>query len=303
MPAMKSFSELIQMASRPPMVRIAIAGADEVEVLEASAECCRLGLAEPILIGPEGRIRDLAAEAGIDLGGCQIEGCDTPPAIALATMEAVKCGRAQVAVKGLVPTSTFLHAALDRTLGLRTDQLVSHVGLFQIPGFSRLLCISDGGVVVSPTLEQKIEIIRNAVAVAKTFVPRPRVALLAGSNEVTPDRVVTQEIASLVAMRSLWAAIDAYVDGPFTPDVAVDPAAAVVAGKTGEVAGQADVLVGPDVESVNTMCKGIIYFAGGQMAGLVTGARAPLALGSRSDPAEARLACIAIGVLFAKRRL
>ncbi|MDI7275186.1 MAG: phosphate acyltransferase, partial [Anaerolineae bacterium] len=114
------------------------------------------------------------------------------------------------------------------------------------------------------------------------------------------ERPATREIAGLVAMRELWESLGAAVDGPFTLDAAVDPEAAAAAGKGGEVAGRADVLVGPTLEATNTMCKGITYFAGGQMAGLVVGTRAPLALGSRSDPAETRLACIAIGVLFAK---
>lgn len=301
-PAIRSFAGLLAAACQPPLVAIAIAGAEEVEVLQAASSCCRLGLARPILVGSERQARALAEAHGLDLSGCELVHREGPGAVAQATMDLVRAGQAQVAVKGFVSTTAFLHAALDRNAGLRGDWLVSHVGVFQVPGLERLLSISDGGVVLHPSLAQKVEIIGNAVGVARSLgIDRPRVALVAGSDQVSVERPVTQEIASLVAMRELWESLGAWVDGPLTPDLAVDPALATAAGKAGPVAGRADVLVGPTVEATNTMCKAITYFAGGQMAGVVVGTRAPLALGSRSDPAETRLACIAIGVLFAKR--
>ncbi len=302
MPTVRSFSALLAAACDPPPVTIAVAGADEVEVLEAAVACCRLGLAQPLLVGPQARIRQLAGEAGLELAGCEVVDCDAPASAARVALHLIRSGEAQVAVKGLVATSALLHATLDRASGLRTDRLVSHVGVFQVPGFPRLLCISDGGVILHPTLEQKIEIARNAVGVARTLgIGRPRVALVAGTNEAAMDRPATCELASLAAMHTLWESMGAWAGGPFTLDVAVDPDAAAAIGKGGEVAGHADVLVGPTLEATNTMCKAITYFAGGQMAGIVVGAGVPLALGSRSDPAETRLACIAMGVLYAKR--
>ncbi len=304
MPNLHSFADLLDAACRPPLVTIAVAGADDAEVLRAAGECLRRGLARPILVGPELGIRRLAEEAGLDLAGCEVVHSEGPGAVTQATMALVRCGRAQVAVKGRVSTTAFLHAALDRATGLRGERLVTHVGVFQIPGISRLLCIGDAGVVLYPDLHQKIEIIRNAVAVARTLgISHPRVALIAGTDEVVAERPVTVEIAGLVAMRGVWEELGAWVDGPFALDTAVDPARAAAVGRRGEVAGRADVLVGPTAEATNTMCKGITYFAGGQMAGIVVGARAPLALGSRSDSAETRLVCIAIGVFFAKTAL
>ncbi|MCL6429397.1 MAG: phosphate butyryltransferase [Anaerolineae bacterium] len=301
MPALRSFADLLDAARRPPTLSIAIAGGEETEVLEAAAACCSLGLARPILVGDERRIGALAREGDVDLSGCQVVHRTGPDEVARATMHLVRTGQAQVAVKGFVSSTVFLHAALDREAGLRTERLVSHVGVFQIPGFPRLLCISDGGVVLYPDVNQKVEIIRNAIEVGRKLgLEQPRVALLAGTNTASLDRPVTREIAGLVAMRELWESLGAIVDGPFTLDVAIDPEAATAAGKEGEVAGRAEILIGPTLEATNTMCKGITYFAGGQMAGLVVGTRAPLALGSRSDPAETRLACVAIGVLFAK---
>lgn len=296
-----SFADLLAVACHAPVLSIAVAGADELEVLQSAAACVRLGLAHPVLVGPEPRARELADAAGLDLTECEILNRQGSAAIAQATVALVRSGRARVAVKGLVSSTAFLHAALDRAEGLRGERLVSHVGVFQVAGFPRLLCISDGGVVLYPDPAQKVEIIENAVAVARTLgVDRPRVALLAGTNEVSVERPVTLEVAGLASMKAHWESRCALVDGPFTLDAAVDPEAAAAQGCSGPVAGQADVLVGPTLEATNTMCKGITYFAGGQMAGVVVGTRAPLALGSRSDPAETRLACIAIGVLCAR---
>lgn len=301
--AIRNFPDLLAAACRPPVAAIAVAGADEVEVLRAAVTSQRIRLARPFLVGPESRIREQAEAAGLDLQGCEIVDRSGAPAVAQATVDLVRRGEAQVAVKGLISSTAFLHAALARGSGLRAERLVSHVGVFQIPGFPRLLCISDGGVVLYPDADQKTEIIRNAIDVARALGhERPRVALVAGANEVTLERPATREIAGLVAMGTLWEALSAWVDGPLTLDAAVDPAAAESAGKVGEVAGQADVLVGPTLEATNTMCKGITYFGGGQMAGIVVGTQRPLALGSRADAADTRLACIAMGVLFAKEQ-
>ncbi len=301
MSVIHSFSELLKAACRPPTLKIAVAGADTGQVLQSAVEAQRLGLASPLLVGCQARIRGQAAELGLDLTGCEVVDCGKPEAAAQVTVDLVRTGQAQVAVKGLTSTTALLRAVLDRNRGIRSGQLVSHVGVFQIPGFPGLLCISDGGVVLCPSLEQKVEIIRNAVVVARALgIERPRVALLASSNEVTVGRRATQEAASLAAMGALWDAVGAWVDGPFTADVAVDARAAEAAGKSGEVAGRANVIVGPSAEATNIICKAITYFAGGRMAGVVIGARAPVVLGSRSDPLETRLACIAVGVFIAR---
>jgi phosphate butyryltransferase len=215
-------------------------------------------------------------------------------------MRLVASGAARVAVKGQIQTSTFLHAALRREAGLRTERLISHVGVFEVPGFERLLFITDGGVVLFPTLEQKAQIVSNAILVARALgIAEPRVALLAAADEVSADLPVTQEIAAVVGMQDRWREEKAWVDGPFMLDTAVSEEAAQRQGRTGPVAGRADVLVAPDVESGNIMAKGITYFAHGRMAGLVVGARAPLVVGSRADPPETRLVCVAAGALLA----
>jgi phosphate butyryltransferase len=174
------------------------------------------------------------------------------------------------------------------------------VGVFEIPGFDRLLFITDGGVVLFPTQEQKVQIVSNAILVAKGLgVQEPRVALLAAVDEASDSFPVTREIEAVVAMQDRWREEAAWVDGPMTLDTAVSGEHAELNGRSGPVAGRAEVLVAPDIESGNIMAKGITYFAHGRMAGLVVGAKVPLVVGSRADPPETRLVCIAAGALLA----
>jgi len=296
----RDHDEMLRAAAAVGPVPVAIAAAHEREVLVATCGAQALGIIQATLIGDGERIRQLAQEEGLALDALRvIDEADTVRC-AERTMRLVAHGQVRVAVKGQMRTSVFLHAALRRDLGLRTGRLVSHVGVFSVPGFSRLLFITDGGVVLYPTKEQKIEIVSNGIAVAQGLgISEPKVALLAASDEVLPEVPVTVEIAEIVAMQERWAAEGALVDGPFLPDTAVCPSIARQRRRGGTVAGQADVLVAPDVESGNIMAKGITYFAKGRMAGLVVGTKAPLVVGSRADPPRTRLVCIAAGVLLA----
>ncbi len=300
MPTIANYGHLLEFAASLGPVPVAIAAAQEEEVIIAALEAQRRGIAAPILVGDETEIVHLARQQGIDPQRLHIVSEPDPEAAANRTMRIAASGQARVAVKGQIETSKFLKAALDRENGLRTERLISHVGIFEVPGFDRLLFITDGGVVLYPTLQQKVEIISNAIEVArKVGIEWPRVALLAAADTVLPNVPLTVEIAGIVAMRERWARENAYVDGPLLLDSAVSPEIAKARGLSGPVAGQADVLVGPNVESVNIMAKGITYFAGGMMAGVVVGAKAPLVVGSRADPPQTRLVCIAAGALIA----
>ena len=301
-PPISSYEQMLDAAAAVGPVPVAIAAAHEYEVLAAAVEAQERGIVHAILVGDKPAIQHIANEHGLHLDGMDTVQEADDKAAAEKAMQIVSQGVAKVAIKGQVQTSVFLHAALTRQAGLRTDRLVSHVGVFQIPSFNRLLFITDGGVVLFPTLEQKIEIVSNGIAVARAMgIEQPKVALLAAADEALLRVPVTMEIAQIVAMQERWLAEGALVDGPFRLDTAVSEEIARQRGRAGPVAGQAEVLVGPDVESVNIMCKGITYFAGGQMAGLVVGAKAPLVVGSRADPPETRLVCIAAGALLAAK--
>ena len=301
---LRSYEEMLQAAAQAGPVPVVIAAAHEHEVLLAASEAQSRGIVRATLVGDQEFIQRMARDHHLDLDGMPIVNEPDDRAAADKAMQIVARGEARVAVKGQVQTPVFLHAALRREVGLRTERLVTHVGIFEVPGFDRLLFITDGGVVLRPTFEQKVEIVSNAISVARGLgVPTPRVALLAAADEVLDELAVTLEIAEIVAMQERWTEEGAIVGGPFLLDTAVSPEVARARQRGGRVAGQAEVLVGPDVQSVNIMAKGLTYFAGGRMAGLVVGAKAPLVVGSRADPPRTRLVCIAAGALLAARSL
>jgi phosphate butyryltransferase len=301
-PSIKNYREMLQAAAAVGPIPVAIAAAHEAEVLTAACEAQARGIIQATLVGNARTIRQMAAEHDLDIRGMLVVDEPDDAVAADKAMRLVAQGQARVAVKGQVQTPVFLHAALRRDAGLRTERLVSHVGVFEVPGFDRLLFIGDGGVVLFPSKEQKVEIVSNGIFVARGLgIEQPKVALLAAADQVTPELPVTVEIAEIVAMQERWLAEGALVDGPFLLDTAVSPEIARARRRGGPVAGWAEVLVAPNVESGNIMAKGITYFAGGRMAGLVVGAKAPLVVGSRADPPETRLVCIAAGALLAAR--
>jgi phosphate butyryltransferase len=299
---LRDFDGLLLEAAAVGPVAASVAAPEELEVLLAVHEARKRGILDPVLIGDAALMGTLARQNGLDLTGFTVLNEPEPAAAAKSAMRLAAEGHTRLAIKGQVQTSEFLKAALRREAGLRTASLVSHVGIFEVPGLGRLLFIADGGVVLQPSKEQKIEIIAHAISVAQAMgVKWPRVALLASCDQIRAELPVTTEIGEIIALRERWQDLGAYVEGPFLLDTALSESLAVCRGRSGCVGGKADVLVGPDVESVNIMAKGITYFAHGRMAGLVVGARVPLVVGSRADPPETRLACMAAGALLAAR--
>jgi phosphate butyryltransferase len=192
-----------------------------------------------------------------------------------------------------------LQAVLEKGFGLRTGRLLTHVAVFEIPGFTRLILVSDAGVVIAPTLAQRVEITQNAIDVARRLgIEEPRVAILAANEMVNPKLPITMDAASLAKMADRGQIKGGLVDGPLALDNAISPEAAEIKGIHSRVAGEADVLITPDIDSGNLLVKAITYFARGEMAGVVVGAKAPLVLASRSDSHTAKLVSIALSVLL-----
>ncbi len=209
-------------------------------------------------------------------------------------------GHADLAMKGRVETGDFLRAALDREIGLRVGRLFSHIAVFEVPGFDHLLFVTDSGVVVAPTMEQKVEIVQNAIMVAQRLgVTEPKVAVLAATEMVNPKIPTTMDAANLAKMADRGQIQGGIVDGPLALDNAISSESAEVKGIRSPVAGCADILVAPDVEAGNMLAKAITYFAQGKMAGVVVGGKSPLIVASRSDPHETKLVSMALGVLLA----
>lgn len=295
-----TFAELLEEARRVGPKTVAVAAAHEKEVLQAAHAAEQAGVADCILVGAAAQIEELARCAGADLS--RMEVIDEPDVkrAAARVMSLVREGRARVAMKGRIETGDFLRAALDRENGLRTGRLLSHVGVFEIPGFHRLLFVTDAGVVVAPDLVQKVEIVQNAIQVAQRLgISQPKVAILAATEMVNPKIPTTLDAAYLSKMADRGQIRGGIVDGPLALDNAISHESSTIKGISSPVAGQADILVAPDVEAGNMLAKAITYFAKGSMAGVVVGAQSPLIVASRSDPHETKLMSIALGVVMA----
>jgi phosphate butyryltransferase len=296
----RTFAELLETAKDKGPKTIAVAAGHQSEVMLASLDAEVAGLAEVILVGDEAEIREIADAERFDISRMEVVHAPQPRQAASHVMKLVSAGKADIAMKGKVETSDFLRAALSKELALRTGRLFTHVAAFEIPEFDRLIFISDAGVVVAPDLEQKVEIVQNAIHVAHALGIRlPRVAVLAATEVVNPKIPTTLDAANLSKMADRGQIRGGLVDGPLALDNAISPESARIKGIKSEVAGYADILIAPDIEAGNVLAKAITYFAQGKMAGVVVGARCPLILPSRSDTREAKLVSLALGVMLA----
>jgi len=294
-----SFQQLMEEAKKLGPKTIAIAAADEREVLVAAQDAEAQGLARCILVGDAQRIREIAATSEIDIGHMEIMNEPDVKEAARKAIHLVSSGLADLGMKGRVETGEFLRAALDREIGLRTGRLFTHVGIFEIPGFDRLIFVSDAGVVVAPDLWQKMAIITNAIEVAQALgIAEPKVAVLAATEMVNPKIPTTLDAANLAKMAERGQIKGGIVDGPLALDNAISEESARIKGIDSPVAGKADILIPPDIEAGNVLAKAITYFAKGRMAGIVVGGRSPLVVASRSDPHETKLFSMALGVLL-----
>ncbi len=298
--AITNFDQLLAEARRVGPKRIAIAGAEEHEVLMAAQEATEQGIAHCILVGNLQEMHRVAEEHGIRLYGMSmLDEPDSQKTIRRVVLLARE-GEADVIMKGNVSTSSLLHLVLNREIGLRTGRLLSHVGVFEVPGYDRFIFITDGGVNISPTVDQKLEIIQNALDVAHRLgIREPKVALIAATELLSPHIPASLDALALAKMAEQGWIEGAVVDGPLALDTAVSPDAAAIAEARGPVAGHADILVVPDIDTGNMVAKVITFFVRGRMAGVVMGAKVPLVISSRADLHEVKLVSMALGVVLA----
>ena len=297
-----TFDEMVSTARRLGPVRIAVVGAHDPEVLRAVAQAQQEGMVEATLVGDWPAIEAYSSQTGVDLTGATLFHEPEPQQAARHVADLVRTGQADVLVKGQIKTADLLGIALNRHIGIRGRGLLTHVGIFELPGMDRLIYLSDSGVVVEPDVYQKLEIINNVVKVAQLFgVPQPRVAILAASETVHPTIPASIDALALSRMASQGWVEGAVVDGPLALDMAISPRAASIAEIDSPIAGQADVLIVPNVEAGNIVAKGLQYFAHARMAGLVVGAKVPIIISSRADSAETRYLSLAMAVILTGR--
>jgi len=299
--SISTFDEMVSEACRAGPVRIAVAGAHDPEVLQAVAQAQREGMVQATLVGDWPAIEAYAAQKGVDLGGATLFHEPDSVQAAQHVVELVRQGQADVVVKGQIKTAALLGVALNRQSGIRGQGLLTHVGIFELPGIQRLVYLSDSGVVVYPDVYQKLEIINNVVRVAHLFgLPNPRVAILAASERVHPKSQASMDALALAKMAEQGWVEGAVVDGPLALDLAISSRVKVLAESQSPVAGQADILIVPNVEAGNIVAKGLQYFAHARMAGLVVGARVPIIISSRADSAETRYLSLAMAAILAR---
>lgn len=297
------YEELMRRAAAIPPIPCAVAYPCDESSLTAALEAAREQLIEPILCGPEARIREVAGRHGLELDGVRlVETADAHRAAAAAVAE-VRAGRAELLMKGSLHTDELLGAVVNRETGLRTGRRITHVFIMVVPTYPEPLFVTDAAVNIAPDLETKVDIIQNAIDLARGLgIPEPRVAILAAVESVNPKMPATLEAAVLAKMADRGQITGGLVDGPFAFDNAINAVAAQIKGIKSPVAGRANILVVPDLEAGNILAKNLSFLANADAAGIVLGARVPIILTSRADTVRTRKASCAVAALYAHSR-
>ena len=296
------YLRLIDAAQKLSPVTTAIAHPCDAVSLEGVMEARRLRLIEPILVGPPARIRDVAARHGIDIADLPIIESAHSHDSAAKAVALVRRAKAGALMKGSLHTDELMAAVVAHDTGIRTERRISHCFVMDVPGHADPLVITDAAVNIAPTLQDKIDIVQNAIDLAHAVgFPEVRVAILSATETVNPKILSTIEAAALCKMVDRGQITGALLDGPLALDNAISPEAASIKRIVSPVAGRANVLVVPDLEAGNMLAKSLSFLAGADSAGIVLGARVPIILTSRADSLMARLASCAIASLMAAR--
>jgi phosphate acetyltransferase len=271
--------------------------------LRGAVEAAKIGLIAPILVGPRARIEAVARACDLDISAYEIVDAPYSQASAEAAVQLVREGKAEALMKGSLHTDELMGAVVKREGGLRTARRVSHCFVMDVPSYEHALIITDAAVNIAPTLEEKVDILQNAIDLAHALqVPEVRVAILSAMETINPKVPSTVEAAALCKMVDRHQITGAIVDGPLALDNAINPEAAKIKKIESPVAGRANVLMVPDLEAGNMLAKSLSFLAGADAAGIVLGARVPIILTSRADSVTTRLASCAVAALVAKAR-
>jgi phosphate acetyltransferase len=298
-----SFARLYKACEGLPPVPCAVAHPCDPASLLGPIEAARRGLITPVLVGPEERIRAIARAEGVDLGPYRIVAVPHSHAAAERAVELARNGEVEALMKGSLHTDELMGAVVPSAAGMRTSRRISHVFVMEVPAYPRMLLITDAAVNIAPGLEEKVDIVQNAIDLAHVLgIEQPKVAILSAVETVTSKMESTIAAAALCKMAERGQITGALLDGPLAFDNAISAAAAQAKGIVSPVAGQADILLVPDLEAGNILAKQLSYLAGAEGAGIVLGARVPIVLTSRADSVRTRLASTAVMALVAHGR-
>lgn len=296
----KSFEELISKANQKTLKKVSVSNAQDEPVLQAVKAAKEQNIATAILVGDEAKIRKIAASIDMDLTDFGIINEPDTEAAALKAVELVHNGKADILLKGLLETKTFLKSVLNKEVGLRTGKMLSHVCVFEIEGINRLLFFTDVAFNTYPTLADKVNIINNAVEVAHACgIECPKVAPLCAVETVNPKMQPTVDADNLTKMYEGGDFKGCQIYGPLSMDLAIDPEAAVHKGVTNPVAGHADILLFPNIDAGNITYKILVRTAKVKIGNVLVGTSAPVVLTSRSDDFQTKLNSIALATVIA----
>lgn len=288
---MKKLNELLERAKKRGPKKVSVAVAEDEVVLNALERARKEGIINAILVGNKTKIAEIAEENNINLDNYEVIDEKSEYEAAKTAVKLVADKKADFIMKGKIKTGDLMREVLKEEYNLRTGKTLSLVSVFEIPGYHKLLVVSDAGMTIAPTLEQKVDIIKNSVLVAKMAldIEKPKVAILGAVEIVNPKMPATIEAAILAKMNNRNQIKDCLVDGPFALDNAVSMEAAKHKGIESPVAGDADILIMPDIEAGNIFYKAMVFLGGAKVASTIVGARVPIALTSRADSDEVKL--------------
>jgi phosphate acetyltransferase len=297
------YEQLIASAQKQAAIKVAVAHPCDESSMRGVGEAMRLRLIEPILVGPVERVRRAAEQVGLDIGGVELVDAEHSHASAAKAVELVHAGKAEALMKGSLHTDELMGAVVSKASGIRTERRISHCFIMDVPGHPAPLIITDAAVNIAPDLDAKVEIIQNAIDLARAMgAEQVRVAILSAMETVTTKVPSTIEAAALCKMAERGQITGAVLDGPLALDNAISPEAAAIKKIASPVAGRANILVVPDLEAGNMLAKSLSFLAGADAAGIVLGARVPIILTSRADSLLSRLASCAVAVMVAAAR-
>jgi phosphate acetyltransferase len=299
----EKYERLIARSKSAGPVPCAVAHPCDESSLRGAVEAAQQGLLAPVLVGPQARIKEVAAKHKLDISRLTVIDAPHSEASAEAAVRLAREGKVEALMKGSLHTDELMAAVVRRETGLRTSRRISHCFVMDVPSLDRPLVITDAAINIAPTLEDKVHIVQNAIDFMRALGrERPKVAILSAMETVNPKVPSTIEAAALCKMADRGQITGGVLDGPLALDNAVDLVAAKIKKIDSPVAGQADVLVVPDLEAGNMLAKSLSFLAGADAAGIVLGARVPIILTSRADSLVTRLASCAVAVLLAQSR-
>ncbi|WP_312700597.1 phosphate butyryltransferase [Sedimentibacter sp.] len=278
--------------------KIAVANAQDEDVLKAIKEAVKENICKPILVGDADKIAEIAGEVELELNNIDIIDEKDGNEACRKAVELVSSGKADIVMKGLIDTSIILKAVLDKEIGLRTGNVLSHAAVFSVDTYHKFFIVTDAAMSIAPDAEEKRQIIENTLTLSRALGAQiPKVAVICAKEKVNPKMPATLDAQELVQMQNDGKITGCIIEGPYALDNAISKEAAEIKGIEGEAAGDADILLMPDIEAGNILYKALTYLANAENAGIILGAKAPIVLTSRADSDKAKLNSIALSVL------